>query len=134
MPTLLIFSQSEPFRSYVRTLLPEGVQAVDAQDDAACLEALRQHPDAVVVLDVHSGKAACGCDSLAFLMKMCEAGFDQTRAILLTWFDRRFIFQHTRQNSLSNPRLLPRYNETLYFFRRLPVSRPEFQTLLQSLT
>lgn len=134
MPPVLIFSQSEPFRSYVRTLLPEGAQAVEVLDDTDCLNEIKKNPDAIVVLDVHSEKPAWCCESLSFLMKMCEAGFDQTRAVLLTWFDRRFIFQHTRQNSLSNPRLLPRHNETLHFFRRLPVSRPEFQSLLQSLT
>ena len=134
MPTVLIFSKSESFRSYVRTLLPEGGRAVEVQDDAACLEALRLHPDAVVVLDVHSVKPACGCESLAFLMKMCEAGFDQTRVILLTWFTPEFIFRHTRQNSYTNSRLLPRYDERLYYFRRLPIPRSELQSLLQPLT
>lgn len=128
--TTIIFSANKPFLAYVRHLLPEGAAAMEVTDDAECLAALEKNPGAVLVLDVHSRKPVHQCRSLTFLNTMVGAGFNQTKAILLTWLTPGYIFQNTDQNSFSIPPLVPKNRDRLYFFRQLPILRGELKTLL----
>ena len=130
MPVTIIFSGSETFRSYVKSLLERDSTVIDVSDEGGCLAALKAHADAALVLDVHSKLPAFTCDSLPFLETMAQEGFGNTRVILLTWLTVRYIFKATKHSPFTNPRLSTLYRDQIYFFRRLPVPRIELLHLL----
>lgn len=124
MPTIIIFSKNTPFRQYVRSLLPEGEQAVEVHDDTTCLEEIKKNPDAIVVLDVHSKKPAWCCESLEFLNSKSQDYFAaNTRFVLLSWFaDVDSMLDYAGKTKVTNLFLLDENAENLFYFRQLPFS------------
>lgn len=124
MPTIIIFSENTPFRQYVRSLLPEGAQAVEVLDDTDCLNKIEENQNSVVVLDVHSEKPAWRCESLEFLNSKSQDYFAaNTRFVLLSWFaDVDSMLDYAGKTKVTNLFLLDENAENLFYFRQLPFS------------
>ena len=130
MPVTIIFSRSETFRSYVKSLLERNSTVIEVSDDASCLNALEAHAGASLVLDVHSKLPAFACNSLTFLDTMNQKGFGKTRVAMLSWLSPEFIFLNTQHSPVYSEYLSTDYRNILYFFILLPTSANELFSAL----
>ena len=125
-------SQHSSFHDYIKTMFchyPE-IEVLKTKYDNITGVATINEP-AIIILDAHSNGSMQACNGL-FLLKELRSKNLNLPVIMLCWFTRAYLLQHTQQNSTNNRWLNILYRDT-YRFCQLPIDQDELFQLTKIL-
>lgn len=130
---MIIIYSSHPYfhECFKDEAIKMGIVVFHAYKEAECLALAKEHPNAMVLVDAHSYKPYIECNALMVVKKMKDIGL-QNRALMLSWLPRKYVLQHTSQNTDNNPCMNNYYNEVTkqYIYKMLPIKRTDLSQII----